>query len=132
MPKLISKFLTGRNFTVRVGNTLFDSYHQQEGATQGSILLVTLFCMKINSIVKCLLNGVNCSLYVDDFLIWYHSKNMNSIERILQLCLNKLEHWADENGFKYSRSKTVCVHFYQQRKFHPDPTLKLYGLTFLF
>ena len=128
MPKFISKFLTGRNFTVRVGNTLSDSYHQQEGVPQGSILSVTLFSMKINNIVKCLLNGVNCSLYVDDFLISYQSKNMNSIERILQLCLNKLENWADENGFKFSRSKTVCVHFCQQRKFHPDPTLKLYGV----
>ena len=128
MPTFISKCLTGRNFTVRVGNTLSDSYHQQEGVPQGSILSVTLFSMKINNIVKCLLNGVNCSLYVDDFLISYQSKNMNSIERILQLCLNKLENWADENGFKFSRSKTVCVHFCQQRKFHPDPTLKLYGV----
>jgi len=34
MPKFISKFLTGRNFTVRVGNTLSDSYHQQEGVPQ--------------------------------------------------------------------------------------------------
>jgi len=53
---------------------------------------------------------------------------MNSIEKILQLCLNKLEYWADEDGFKLSRSKTVCVHFCQQSKFHPDPTLRLYGI----
>ena len=53
---------------------------------------------------------------------------MNSIERIIQLCLNKLENWADENGFIFSRSKTVCVHFCQQTKFHPHPTLTLYGV----
>jgi len=52
MPKLIWTFLTGRNFTLRVGNTLSDWYHQQEGVPQGSILSVTLFSMKINSIVE--------------------------------------------------------------------------------
>ena len=46
MPKLISKFLTGRNLSVRAGNTLSDSYHQQEGVPQGSVLSVTLFSIK--------------------------------------------------------------------------------------
>jgi len=48
MPNFISKFLTGRNFTVRVGNTLSYSYHQQEGVPQGNTihLSVTLFSMK--------------------------------------------------------------------------------------
>jgi len=67
MPKLISKCLSGRNFTVRVGNTLSDSYHLQEGVPQGSILSVTLFNMRINNILKGLLNGVNCSLYIEEF-----------------------------------------------------------------
>jgi hypothetical protein len=31
------------------------------------------------------------SFYVDDFLICYRSKDMNIIERQLQLCLNKIE-----------------------------------------
>jgi len=30
------------------------------------------------------------------------------------LSLNKLENWVDENGFKFSRSKTVCVHFWMK------------------
>jgi len=45
----------------------------------------------------------------------------------LQRCLNKLQHWADTNGFKFSTSKTVCVHFCHLRKLHPDPQLLLYG-----
>ena len=125
MPTFISNFLTDRKFSVRVGSTLSDLYDQEEGVPQGSILSVTLFSMKINSIVKCLSNDINCSLYVDDFLICYQSKSMNIIERHLQLCLNKLSKWADENGFKFSRSKTVCMHFCQLRKFHLDPVLTL-------
>jgi len=31
------------------------------------------------------------------------------------------------NGFKFSSSKTGCMHFCRLRKPHPDPTLTLYG-----
>ena len=42
-------------------------------------------------------------------------------------CLNKLANWADTNGFKFSASKTVCVHFCKLRKPHPEPILLLNG-----
>jgi len=38
------------------------------GVPQGSPLSVTLFALKINSIVSTLSPGVECSLYVDDLL----------------------------------------------------------------
>jgi len=94
---------------------------------QGSILSVTLFGLKINSIVTAISPGVECSLYVDDFLICYRSKHIHIIERHLQQCLNKLADWADTNGFKFSTSKTVCIHFCKLRKPHPEPILLLNG-----
>ena len=78
------------------------------GVPQGSVLSVTLFALKINSIVKAISPGVKCSLYVDDFLIVYRSKYIHIIERHLQRSLNMLSHWADTNGFEFSSSKTVC------------------------
>jgi hypothetical protein len=51
---------------------------------------------------------------------------MNTIERQLQLCLNKINKWAMKNGFKFSSSKTVGMHFCNKRGLHPDPELKLY------
>jgi hypothetical protein len=54
-------------------------------------------------------------------------KNMNIIERQLQLCLNKIEKWAMETGFKFSSSKTVGMHFSNKRELHPDPELRLYN-----
>ena len=95
------------------------------GVPQGSILSVTLFCLKINSIVKTISPGVDYSLYVDDFLICYRSKHIHIIERHLQQCLNKLSDWADTNRFKFSPSKTVCIHFCKLCKLHPDPILLL-------
>ena len=52
---------------------------------------------------------------------------MGTIERQLQQNLNKIENWTTSNGFKFSKSKTQCVHFCQLRKQHEDPILHLYG-----
>ena len=95
MPIFIANFLINRKFSVRIGGTLSEIYDQEEGVPKGSILAVTLFSMKINSIMKCLGNGIDGSLYVDDFLICYQSKQMNTIQRHLQLCLNKIQKWPD-------------------------------------
>ena len=48
---------------------------------------------------------------------------MATIERQLLQNLNKIESWATSNGFKFSKSKTQCVHFCQLRKQHDDPVL---------
>jgi len=99
------------------------------GVPQGSILSVTLFALKINSIVKTISPGIECSLYmyVDDFLIVYHSKYIHIIEHHLQRSLNMLSHWADTNGFKFFSSKTVCMHFCRLSNVHPHPELTLNG-----
>ena len=52
---------------------------------------------------------------------------MRTIERYLQQCINRKEDWALKNGFKFSKSKTQCVHFCQLRKIHDDSELYLYG-----
>ena len=52
---------------------------------------VTLLSIKINSLTKALSDDIEGFLYVDDFLICYRGKNMNIIERQLQICLNKIE-----------------------------------------
>ena len=106
-----------------MGTSLSDFYDQEMGVPQGSILSVTLFIVKINSITSCIRNGVDKSLFVDDL---YRSKHMHAIERQLQLHLNRIEDWADNNGFKFSQSKTVSVHFCRRRGLQPDPYLVLY------
>ena len=126
LPNFISNFLSDRSFNVRIGSTLSDTFEQEQGVPQGSILSPTLFNIKINNIVKCV-NDTDSSLYVDDFGIFYKSKNMENIEFRLQRCLNKVETWATENGFKFSKTKTQCVHFCQLRGLHPEPVLNIYG-----
>ena len=73
LPLFIDKFLTDRTFRVRIGTSYSDTYDQEMGVPQGSILSVTLFIIKINSIVDCISPDVDSSLYVDDFHICYRS-----------------------------------------------------------
>ena len=129
LPTFINNFLSDRNFKVRVGTNISDLQDQKEGVPQGSILSVTLFSIKINNIVKALNPGVDCSLYVDNFLICYRSKHIQTIERQFQECFNKIHKWANENGFTFSKTKTKCVHFCQLRRPHNDPILKLDGVN---
>ena len=112
---------------MRVGSTLSDTFGLSQGVPQGSILSTTLFNIKINSIMNCLDPKTDGSLYVDDFCMCYRSTSMRTIERHLQQCINRIEDWALKNGFKFSKSKTQCVHFCQLRKIHDDPELYLYG-----
>ena len=41
----------------------------------------------------------------------------------MQLCVNSIQNWASENGFKFSISKMVCIHFHQQYGFFLDPNI---------
>ena len=43
----------------------------------------------------------------------------------MQLCVNSVQKWVTENGFKFSTAKTVCIHFHQQHVFFPDPNILL-------
>jgi ribonuclease HI len=127
MPAFIHRFLNDRKFCVRLGPVQSSSYPQEMGVPQGAILSVTLFSLKINTIAECLPNDVQKCLFVDDFTIYYTSCSMPSIERKLQLSLNRLSKWAGENGFKFSQQKTVCMDFCSLRGLHPPPALLLEG-----
>ena len=128
LPKFIENFLKNRSFHVKVGTTLSDPFEQEEGVPQGSILSPLLFEIKINSIAKTLKPDIKGSLYVDDFLICYKSRGkIESIDRQLQQQLKTLEQWTNENGFKFSPTKTVTVHFCRKTSCIKQPELHLYG-----
>ena len=121
----ISALLNERQFRVRDGNTYSNPYEQEMGVPQGCILSVTRFSEKINNTIQSVCPGVECFLSVDDFCICYRSKHMHTIERQLQQVLNNLSRWTNENGFKFSKIKTKCMHFCNSRKLHTDPELTL-------
>ena len=126
LPIFIQNFLSDRQFKVKSGSQVSDAYPQETGVPQGSILSPVLFNMKINNIIKAVSNNANASLFVDDFAIYIEGKHLQHLERTMQLCINKIQKWVSENGFKFSVSKTTCVHFHRQR-IYAEPSLHLGG-----
>ena len=117
LPIFIQNFLSLRSFSVLYGATSSDFYSQEEGVPQGAILSTTLFNIKLNGIVKAILPGVECSLYVDDFVIMFRAKRSSVLTRRLNLCIEKIREWCRDNGFTISigEGKTVAMHFCRYR-----------------
>jgi hypothetical protein len=86
------------------------------GVPRGSILSVTLFGLKINGIVNCIRLELSVLSILMTFL---------HVAGQIQQCLNNLQKWADENGFKFSKTKIVCMHFCNLRRIHNEPSLTI-------
>ncbi len=73
------------------------SYHSVSlcSIPQGSILSPALFNIKVTK-------GSDCSLFVDDFAIYASGGVYSGAQRRLQLCIDKVRKWAEENVFTFS------------------------------
>ena len=80
-----SRVLSQRKLRVREGTSVFDLNDQEMGVPHNSILSATLYTAKIMSIISCMKDCVDNSLFVDDIGILYWSKHAQAIERQLQV-----------------------------------------------
>ena len=113
LPRFIENFLQKRTFQVKYNNVLSDNYHLINGIPQGSVLSCTLFLITINDVVKQLPKKVRNNLYVDDFGIYYSSKCIRHLQRILNQAGNKVNQWCKAVGLKLAISKTQGILFYR-------------------
>ena len=127
----IKNFLEDRRIRVKIGTTLSSTCAQEEGVPQGSVISCTLFTVAINGVLNSIPEEIRKSLYVDDLCIWYSSRHMPSIERKLQLALNRILEWTNHTGFQFSPEKTVIVRFHNKKGLQPEPTLTLGNSTIL-
>ena len=120
LPYYIQEFLKERSFQVKLGQQLSESRQQQNGVPQGSILSVTLFALKINSIALTVSNNprFSSSLYVDDFQVSFRHSDLEEAQREMQQFLRQLEDWATYNGFKFSTTKIKALLFTAAQNFH--------------
>ena len=123
----IKNFLSSRFFYVRVGSSMSNRFIQQQGVPQGSVLSVTMFGLAINNIVKDLPNDIQKGIFVDDLSIHYSSSSVQSIQRKLQLSIDKIYRWTRQVGFKLSTEKTVAVHFHRKRGLQTEADLSING-----
>lgn len=123
----IESYLGRRTFRVRLGSVHSRWFVQENGIPQGGVLSATLFAIKINSIARVIPPSVHYSLYVDDLQIAVSSCNLAICERRVQLTINNVTRWADNNGFKFSTEKTACVCFSRKLGVMPTPSLTIYS-----
>ena len=86
---------------------------------------VTLFAIKINSLATVILANIHTTLFVDDLQIVYQDYRMTDITTKLQNTIDIITAWATKNGFKFSKTKTVCMKFYKKSESITNPALNL-------
>ena len=125
LPLFIKNFLSNRTFQVRIDDKYSNTYHQENGTPQGSVLSCTIFKLAINSIVEELPENVRKSLFMDDFALYVSSKKLRQAVRILNIVLRRLEKWSKESGFKFSIDKTKAVAFFKDKRWIKDQPINL-------
>jgi len=115
MHNFIKDFLTNRTFQVKVGDTLSDRYHQENGTPQGAIISSLLFLIMINDIPPGL-DGTEMSLFADDSALFVTGKNKKLLQDKTQMSLNKIHKWCNQNGFKISIDKTIAILFSKEQR----------------
>ena len=125
LPIFIKNFISERTFQTRIENIYSDNFNLDCGVPQGSVLSGTLFALAINDIVKQLPQGVQNSLYVDDFAIYYSSSSLRHLQRILNKAINNILDWTKSVGFKLSVEKTQAIMFYKNSRWKQNQDIEL-------
>jgi hypothetical protein len=92
---------------------------------------VNLFLIVLRSITSCIEDTqVKIIGYADDWTIYLAHANMAATWTKLQDTVDNLESWSEQNGFRFSQTKTVMIHFCRlrpRRNPHVDPKISLKG-----
>ena len=104
LSKFIVYFQKERNFKVKVNNVFSESQCQEEGIPQESVVSPSLFILRINKLAQLIPKHrrFQMSLFIDDLQVSHRDPNMQNTETNHQNCINVLQKYAKENGFKLS------------------------------
>ena len=117
LPIFIQQFINDRTFAVKLNNIITDTFVQENGVPQGSVLAPVLFTVMINDFLPTAPQATNLkySLFADDCAIWTTSSCQRvAVERV-QIGLNQAQAWALKWGFKFSPHKCQNVIFTHRR-----------------
>jgi hypothetical protein len=104
----VRQFLLGHTQRVRVGDQISEEVRITSGVTQGSILGPLLFLAHVNDIWRNIESTIQ--LFADDCIIYRKIMNDSDTE-MLQIDLDRLGEWAEENAMKINPGKSKAVSF---------------------
>ena len=99
---VLTDFLSGRTFNVKVGDSLSDTHHVTSGIPQGTVLGPLLFILYINDLPEGISNYI--SLFADDVKIITKS----STAAINQEDLDKLCEWQNKWLLRFNTKDSKC------------------------
>ncbi|XP_043257979.1 uncharacterized protein LOC122400522 [Colletes gigas] len=82
---------------------------------KGSVLSVFLFLIAINDIAEVFCKPVKHTIFADDCTFFITGKSLSTSQQILQDNLDRLQKYALQTGFKFSKKKTTVTIFSKQR-----------------
>ena len=132
MYNYLQSFLDNRTFRVKVDQDLSDTYIQENGVPQGSVISPTLFIILMNSLpdLEEKYKEIKVGKYADDIAIWLkpsvctkskrlkrnyarrQNRSKDSIEKVSKELINNLEN----KGFTVNIGKTQAILFNRGHK----------------
>ena len=139
----IINFLQDRRFRIKIADTFSEEYSLENGVPQGTVISPTLFIIGINDLPEVIPSPIKKTLFADDLKISIACKDVELGESLLQQATNRLVEWSEQNGLKFSQTKSSAIHICKlykcthSLKIHLDnvriPTtnsIKYLGITF--
>lgn len=103
--KWFESYLSNRKQRTSCGNELSDALPVTLGVPQGSILGPLLFVVYINNLPVAVINS-EVTLYADDTVLYYFSKDPRLLEDKLNEDLLRVAHWLRKNKLTLNLDKT--------------------------
>ena len=103
-------YLTQRKQVVHVNGSHSLPGVVKHGVPQGSVLGPLLFCVFINDLPLSISNAkIQCDLFADDATLHSSDKCAQTIESCLQIGLDDVATWCDNNKMTLNPTKTECT-----------------------
>ena len=98
-------YLENRSQVTKFNNATSSNVSSEYGVPQGSTLGPLLFLLYINDIAK-VVRACSIHLFADDTLLYFHSKDLDSLIHTVNLELDNVHEWFNQNLLKLNVQKT--------------------------
>lgn len=108
--KWIMSFLKNRRLSVRIKDTLSETYTIDVGVAQGSVLGPLIFLLFVNDLPNNITSGFPVN-FADDTTVGISADNEFELDRKIKNVSSEVQTWCDKNMLMLNKSKTVIVYF---------------------
>ncbi|XP_058811311.1 uncharacterized protein LOC131676206 [Topomyia yanbarensis] len=129
MGHFLSDYLSNRTFRVGIGGAQSDTFSEDNGVPQGSVLAVTLFLVSMNSLFASLPAGIYVFVYTDDIVLVATGRTTIRTRRKLQAAVSAVSRWAASVGFNMSPTKSMITHCCNTNHIATGRPIQLDGVT---